>query len=152
KIHMGNCAENTAKKLSITRAQQDEYGINSYKKTAASQASGIFKSQIVPVSVPAKRKGQHDVVVSEDEEYKKVDFAKFTNLNTVFQKEGGTVTAGNASTLNDGAAAVVLASEGAAKKNSGAKPLARIVGWYDAATESIDFPIAPALAMPKVRD
>ncbi|CAL8069390.1 unnamed protein product [Orchesella dallaii] len=148
KIHMGNCGENTAKKLSISREQQDEYGMNSYKRTADAQSKGVFKSQIVPVSIPQK-KGKPDIVVTEDEEYKKVDFNKFTKLATVFQREGGTVTAGNASTLNDGAAALVLATEAAAKSVS-TKPLARVVGFADAATDPIDFPIAPALAVPKL--
>jgi acetyl-CoA C-acetyltransferase len=148
KIHMGNCGENTAKKLDISRAQQDEYGISSYKRSADASAKGIFKSQIVPVTIPGKR-GKPDTVISEDEEYKRIDFNKFTKLATVFQKEGGTVTAGNASTLNDGAAALVLATEDAAKKVS-TKPLARIVGYADAATDPIDFPIAPAFAMPKL--
>jgi acetyl-CoA C-acetyltransferase len=148
KIHMGNCAENTAKKLNIGRPEQDEYGLNSYKRSAKAYADGVFKSQIVPVSIPQK-KGKPDIVVTEDEEYKRVDFDKFTKLNPAFQKEGGTVTAGNASTLNDGAAALVLASETRAKQ-IGTKPLARIVGFYDAATDPIDFPLAPALAMPKL--
>ncbi len=143
-----NCAENTAKKHSISRAEQDEYGINSYKRSAKAVADGIFKSQIVPVTIPGKR-GKPDTVFSEDEEYKKVDFSKFPKLSTVFQKEGGTVTAGNASTLNDGAAALVVATAEAAAK-VGTKPLARIVGYQDAATDPIDFPIAPALAMPKL--
>lgn len=84
KFHMGNCGENTAKKLGISREAQDEYGMGSYKRSAKAQAEGIFKSQIVPVNVPQKR-GKPDIVVSEDEEYKKVDFSKFGKLNTVFQ-------------------------------------------------------------------
>ena len=87
--------------------------------------------------------------MTEDEEYKKVNFDKFTKLATVFQKENGTVTAGNASTLNDGAAACVLMTPQAAERH-GIKPLARIVGFTDAATDPIDFPLAPALATPKV--
>lgn len=148
KFHMGNCGENTAKKLGITRAQQDEYAISSYKKSAAAWESGILKSEIVDVTLKGKR-GKPDTIISEDEEYKKVNFDKFSKLATVFQREGGTVTAGNASTLNDGAGACVLMTAEAAERH-GVKPLARIVGFADAATDPIDFPIAPALATPKL--
>ncbi|KAK3850884.1 hypothetical protein Pcinc_042434 [Petrolisthes cinctipes] len=148
KFHMGNCGENTAKKLSISRDDQDEYGLLSYKRSAEAWAKGLIKDEIVEVRIPGKR-GKPDIVVAEDEEYKKVNFEKFKKLATVFQREGGTVTAGNASTLNDGAAALVLMTSGAAAKH-GVKPLARIVGFCDAATDPIDFPIAPALATPKL--
>lgn len=148
KCHMGNCAENTAKKLNITRQQQDEYAINSYKRSAAAYENNAFKDELVSVSVP-QRKGKPDVIFSEDEEYKKVNFEKFGKLSTVFQKENGTVTAGNASTLNDGAAALILTTSDAAQKLN-LKPLARIVAFQDAATDPIDFPIAPALAVPSL--
>ncbi|XP_015599897.1 acetyl-CoA acetyltransferase, mitochondrial isoform X2 [Cephus cinctus] len=146
KCHMGNCAENTAKKLGISREQQDEFAINSYKRSAAAYENQVFKDELVPVNVPQK-KGKPDVVFTEDEEYKRVNFEKFNKLNTVFQKENGTVTAGNASTLNDGAAALVLTTTDIAQKLN-LKPLARVVDFQDAATEPIDFPIAPALAIP----
>jgi len=81
---MGNCAENTAKKLSITRQQQDEYAISSYKRSAAAYEINAFKDELVPVNVP-QRKGKPDVIFSEDEEYKKVNFEKFSKLSTVFQ-------------------------------------------------------------------
>ncbi|XP_075226404.1 acetyl-CoA acetyltransferase 1 isoform X3 [Lycorma delicatula] len=148
KIHMGNCAENTAKKLSITREQQDEFAISSYKKSAAAYANGDISDELIPVSVPQKR-GKPNIVVTEDEEYKRVNFDKFDKLSTVFQKEGGTVTAGNASTLNDGAAALLLATPKAAD-NFKCKPIGRIIGFQDAATEPIDFPIAPAISIPKL--
>jgi len=148
KFHMGNCGENTAKKLEITREQQDEYAISSYQKSAAAWASGLLKNEITEVTIKGKR-GKPDTVISEDEEYKKVNFAKFAKLATVFQREGGTVTAGNASTLNDGAGACVLMTAAAAERH-GVKPLARIVGFADAATDPIDFPIAPAFATPKL--
>jgi len=148
KIHMGSCAENTAKKLEITREQQDEYGLNSYKLSANAYETGAIKDELIPVNVPQKR-GKPDIIISEDEEFKKVNFDKFSKLPTVFQREGGSVTAGNASTLNDGAAAVVLASEAALTKYD-LTPLARITGFADAATDPIDFPIAPALATPKL--
>lgn len=148
KIHMGNCAENTAKKLNITRQDQDQFAINSYKRSAAAYQNNAFKDELVPVKVPQK-KGKADLVFAEDEEYKKVNFEKFDKLATVFQRENGTVTAGNASTLNDGAAALILTTSDHAEK-LGLKPLARIVAFEDAATEPIDFPIAPALAVPKL--
>lgn len=148
KFHMGNCAENTAKKMNITRQDQDEFAINSYKRSAESWANKVFVPEICNVSVP-QRRGKADVVVTEDEEYKRVNFDKFGKLNTVFQKENGTVTAGNASTLNDGASALVLMTAEAAEKFK-VKPLARIVAFQDAETDPIDFPIAPALAVPKL--
>ena len=148
KCHMGNCAENTAKKYNISRDQQDEYAINSYKRSTASYENKIFQDELVPVNVPQK-KGKPDLILNEDEEYKKVDFAKFSKLNTVFQKENGTVTAGNSSTLNDGAAALVLTTANVAQKMN-LKPLARIVAFQDAATDPIDFPTAPYFAIPKL--
>ncbi|KAK6171521.1 hypothetical protein SNE40_019695 [Patella caerulea] len=146
-IHMGSCAENTARNFGITREQQDEYAIRSYTLSQKSAGDGIFKPEIVPVEIQ-KRKGD-PVRVSDDEEYKKVNFDKFKALKPVFQKEGGTVTAANASTLNDGAAALVLMSAKAAERLK-VKPLARILGFADAAMAPIDFPIAPAEAIPKV--
>ncbi|KAI1301760.1 Acetyl-CoA acetyltransferase, mitochondrial [Halotydeus destructor] len=128
--HMGNFAEGTASKLNITREDQDNYAMR----------------KIVSVSVK-KRK---DVVeVAEDEEYKKVNFEKFKSLPTVFQKVDGTVTAANASKLNDGAAACVLTSTQIAEKLN-LTPLARIVDYADAAVEPSDFPIAPVFAIRKL--
>uniref|UniRef100_A0A8C5MAA8 acetyl-CoA C-acetyltransferase n=1 Tax=Leptobrachium leishanense TaxID=445787 RepID=A0A8C5MAA8_9ANUR len=164
KIHMGSCAENTAKKLGISREEQDGYAISSYTRSKAAWDSGLLASQIAPVTISQKvtfyfhirRRGgtggvggKPDILVQEDEEYKKVDFSKFPKLKTVFQKENGTVTAANASTLNDGAAALVLLTSGAADKLN-VKPLARIVAFADSAVDPIDFPIAPAFAVPKV--
>ncbi|GBP43485.1 Acetyl-CoA acetyltransferase B, mitochondrial [Eumeta japonica] len=148
KFHMGNCAENTAKKLEITRQEQDDYAISSYKRSAAAYEAKVFADELVPVSVPQK-KGMQPLIFSEDEEYKRVNFEKFSKLATVFQKENGTVTAGNASTLNDGAAALILLTADAAQKLN-VKPLARIVGFADAECDPIDFPIAPAFAIPKL--
>lgn len=150
KIHMGNCAENTAKKLNITRQDQDNYGISSYKRSAEAWKNKVFDAEITPVKLPVK-KGKPEVVISEDEEYKKVNFDKFGSLSTVFQREGGTVTAGNASTLNDGASALVLMTAEAAEKFK-CKPLARVLGFADAETDPIDFPIAPSFAVPKLLD
>ncbi|XP_053388313.1 acetyl-CoA acetyltransferase, mitochondrial-like [Mercenaria mercenaria] len=146
KFHMGICGETTAKKFNIGREAQDAYAIRSYKLTSESSEAGIFKNEIVPVQIPQK-KGD-PVTVSEDEEYKKVNFDKVPSLKAVFQKDG-TITAANASTLNDGAGAIVLMSAKAAERH-GVKPLARILGFADAAIEPIDFPTAPAHAIPKV--
>ncbi|CAG2107211.1 unnamed protein product [Medioppia subpectinata] len=147
-IHMGVCAEKTAKKLGITRQQQDEYAINSYKRSANAANSGILAEEITPVVIAGKR-GAKETIVSEDEEYKKVNFDKFPALPTVFQRDGGTITAANASTLNDGAAAAVLMTRKACDR-FGLKPLARIVGFADAAVDPVDFAIAPAFAIPKI--
>uniref|UniRef100_A0A2R5LD24 acetyl-CoA C-acetyltransferase n=1 Tax=Ornithodoros turicata TaxID=34597 RepID=A0A2R5LD24_9ACAR len=148
KLHMGACAEQTAKKYEVTRQDQDNFAIESYKRSAAAAKAGIFAKEIAPVTIPGKR-GKPDTVVSEDEEYKKANFDKFTTVPTVFVKEGGTITAANASTLNDGAAACVLMTRQAADR-LGVKPLAKIVGFGDAAVEPVHFSIAPAFAMPKV--
>ncbi|XP_072018802.1 acetyl-CoA acetyltransferase, mitochondrial-like isoform X2 [Amphiura filiformis] len=146
-IHMGNCGEDTAKKMSISREEQDEFAVGSYKKSQAAGESGVFKKEIVPVNVPQKR-GKADMVISEDEEYNRLNFDKVKSLRSAFQKEG-TITAANASTLNDGAAAMVLMTAQAAERLK-VKPLARIVGFADAAVAPIEFPIAPAYAVPKV--
>ncbi|CAB3226670.1 unnamed protein product [Arctia plantaginis] len=148
KFHMGNCAENTAKKLNISRQQQDDYAISSYKRSAAAYEAKAFADELVPVPVPQKR-GAPPLMFSEDEEYKRVNFEKFTKLATVFQKDNGTVTAGNASTLNDGAAAMILMTAEAAQR-LGVTPIARVVGFADGECDPIDFPIAPAIAIPKL--
>uniref|UniRef100_A0A4W4FEH2 acetyl-CoA C-acetyltransferase n=1 Tax=Electrophorus electricus TaxID=8005 RepID=A0A4W4FEH2_ELEEL len=145
--HQGNCAENTAKNSSISREEQDTYAISSYTRSKAAWESGVLAKEVVPVSIP--QKGKPDVVVKEDEEWRKVDFSKVPKLKAVFQRENGTVTAANASTLNDGAAAVVLMTADAAKRLN-VVPMARIVAFADAAVAPIDFPIAPAFAVPKV--
>lgn len=145
---MGMCAENTNSVVAITREEQDAYAKRSYERAQAAQASGVLAAEIVPVTIKGTR-GKPDIVVKEDDECKKVDFEKFASLRTVFKKDGGSVTAGNASKLNDGAAAVVLMSR--AKADSlGVKPLAKIVAFGDAATQPIDFPLAPVLVMPKL--
>ncbi|KFP32898.1 hypothetical protein N325_01959, partial [Colius striatus] len=146
-IHMGNCAENTAKKFTISREEQDTYAIGSYTKSKTAWDAGILKNEIVPVTI--SKKGKPDIEVNEDEEYKRVDFSKVPKLKAVFQKENGTITAANASTLNDGAAALVLMTAEAAKRLK-VKPLARIVAFADAAVDPIDFPVAPAYAVPKI--
>jgi len=144
KFPMGNCADNTAKEMKITREQQDEYAINSYKRVAKATEDGSFKEEIVPVEVP-QRKGD-PLVITEDEEYKNVRFEKIPSLRPVFSKEG-TVTAANASTINDGASALVLMSKEKADA-LGIKPIAKIRGFGDAAQDPLWFTTAPSLAIP----
>lgn len=147
-IHMGNCAENTAAQQGIGREEQDEYAVRSYQLSAKATDDGILQKEIVPVTVTEKKK---EVTIERDEEYQRVVFDKMSTLKAVFQAKNGTITAANASTLNDGAAACVLMTRGAAEKN-GVTPLARVVGYGDAAVAPIDFPIAPVPAMQKVLD
>ncbi len=145
KFPMGNCADNTAKDLCISREAQDEYAINSYKKVAGAVENGYFKNEIVPVGVP-QRKGD-PLQIDTDEEYKNVFFDKIPGLRPVFTKEG-TVTAANASTINDGAAAMVLMSREKADA-LGIKPIAKIRGFGDAAQDPLWFTTSPALAIPR---
>jgi len=135
------------KKFGISRADQDEFAIESYKRSAKAWSDKVFDAEIVPVKIQQKRKPE--ITVSEDEEYKRVNFDKFGKLSTVFQKENGTVTAGNASTLNDGGSALVLMTAEKAEQLK-CKPLAKIVGFADAETDPIDFPIAPYFAVEKL--
>ncbi|HET8858928.1 acetyl-CoA C-acyltransferase [Marivirga sp.] len=144
KFPMGNCADHTAKEMNITREQQDEYAINSYKRVAKATEDGNFKEEIVSVEVP-QRKGD-PLVISEDEEYKNVKFEKIPSLRPVFSKEG-TVTAANASTINDGASALILMSREKADA-LGIKPIAKIRGFGDAAQDPLWFTTAPSLAIP----
>ncbi len=142
---MGVCADNTAKEMKITRQEQDAYAINSYKRSAAAWAAGKFKDEIIPVEITGKK---GDVTLfAEDEEYKNVNFDKITGLKPVFTKEG-TVTAANASTINDGAAAVILMSKEKAKE-LGITPIAKIRGFADAAQDPMWFTTTPSLAIPK---
>lgn len=146
KIHMGSCGESTAKKFEITREEQDKFATSSYVKSAEAWKNNAFKDEVIPITVAIKKK-EHQV--TEDEEYKKVKLEKIPSLRTVFQKELGTITAANASTLNDGATATLLANEQTIKRLN-LKPLARIVGFCDVATTPIDFPIAPIYATEKL--
>ncbi|GAB1347014.1 acetyl-CoA C-acyltransferase [Cloacibacterium normanense] len=145
KIHMGVCAEKCAAEYEFSREDQDNFAIQSYKRSAEAWASGKFKEEIVPVEIP-QRKGE-PIIFSEDEEYKNVNFDRIGTLPTVFQKENGTVTAANASTLNDGASALVLMSK-EKMEELGLKPLAKIVSYADAAHEPEWFTTAPAKALP----
>lgn len=146
--HMGNAAELCAKECNISREAQDEFAVESYNRAAKAWGAGDFNEEIVPVEVP-QRKGD-PIIVKEDEEYKNVKMEKIPSLRPVFQKEG-TVTAANASTLNDGASALVLMSKEKAEE-LGVKPLAKIVSYADAAQAPEWFTTAPSKAIPKALD
>ena len=142
---MGNAAELCAKECNISREAQDEFAIESYKRSAAAWAAGNFNNEIVPVEVVG-RKG--DVVLfAEDEEYKNVSFDKIPGLRPVFAKDG-TVTAANASTMNDGAAALILMSR-EKMEALGLTPLAKLTGYADAEQAPEWFTTTPSLALPK---
>ena len=142
---MGCFADATAKKYEITRQEQDDFAIQSYKRSAAAWAGGMFADEVVPVEVMDKKGNVK--VISEDEEFKNVNFDKIPTLRPVFTKEG-TVTAANASTINDGAAALVLASAQAVEKY-GLKPIAKIIAYADAEHEPEWFTTAPIMAAEK---
>jgi len=144
KVPMGTCAELCAKEYNLTREDQDNFAINSYKRSAEAWKAGRFNDEVVPVSVP-QRKGD-PIVISEDEEYKNVFLDKIAGLRPAFDKDG-TITAANASTLNDGASALILASAEAVAKY-GLKPIAKIVSYADAAHEPEWFTTAPSKAIP----
>ena len=145
-VHMGDCAELCAKEKGITRADQDAFAAESYRRALQAQAEGKFRAEIVPVEIP-QRKGA-PVVVADDEEPGRGDVAKLGGLRPAFQKEG-TVTAGNASSINDGAAALVLASAEAAAARGG-KPVARVVASAGHAQAPEWFTTAPAGAIERV--
>lgn len=145
KVHMGVCAEKCAAKYEISREDQDNFAVESYKRSANAWSEGKFKDEVVSVEIP-QRKGD-PIIFSEDEEYKAVNFDRIGTLATVFQKENGTVTAANASTLNDGASALVLMSK-EKMEELGLKPLAKIVSYADAAHEPEWFTTAPSKALP----
>lgn len=145
---MGVCADACATEYKFSREDQDAYAIQSYKRSAEAWKAGKFNNEVVPVEVP-QRRGE-PIIVSEDEEFKNIKLEKVSALRPAFTKDG-TVTAANASTINDGAAAVVLMSEEKAKE-LGIKPLATIKGYADAAHEPEWFTTAPAKALPKALD
>jgi acetyl-CoA C-acetyltransferase len=145
KTAMGVSADNTAKKYEISREEQDTFAIQSYQRAASATQNGFLKNEMVAVAVP-QRKGD-PIQLLEDEEYKNVDFAKIPSLKPVFSKDG-TVTAANASTINDGACAMVVMSEEKVKELN-VKPLARIVSFADAAQEPEWFTTTPTLAADK---
>jgi acetyl-CoA C-acetyltransferase len=146
-IHMGNCAESTAKKYKITREEQDEFAILSYKRAQESWKNNLFDEEIVPVTVKSKK---GETTVSEDEGYNRLKLEKVPTLKPAFDRSGsGTVTAANSSSFNDGASALVLVNRDLAKQyGKGKRILARICSYADAAMDPIDFPVAPAKVVP----
>ncbi len=145
KVPMGNCAELCAKEYGFSREDQDNFAVASYTKSAEAWKAGKFTNEIVAVSVP-QRKGD-PILFSEDEEYKNVFLDKIPSLRPAFDKDG-TITAANASTLNDGASALILASKVAVEKH-GLTPIAKIRSYADAAQAPEWFTTAPSLAIPK---
>ena len=145
KVHMGNCADQCADKYKISREEQDEFAIESYNKATYASNNGLFKQEIVKVNIP-QRKGD-DIIVDQDEEYKNVKLEKIPNLKPVFSKDGS-VTAANASTLNDGASALILMSEEKAKELN-LKPIAKIISYADASQEPKWFTTSPTKAINK---
>ncbi len=145
---MGVCADLCATEFKISREEQDNYAIQSYERSAKAWNEGKFANEIVPVSVPQRRGDA--IIVDKDEEFTNVKLDKIPSLNAVFTKDG-TVTAANASTINDGAAALILMSEDKAKE-LGLKPLAYIKSYADAAQEPKWFTTSPAKALPKALD
>tara|TARA_B100001250_G_scaffold130447_1_gene111192 strand:+ start:54 stop:1232 length:1179 start_codon:yes stop_codon:yes gene_type:complete len=143
-VHMGVCAEICAEKMDITKEQQDLFALKSYEKSKKAWESGFFKKEITEVVVQT-RKGDH--VINEDEEFKNINIEKFQKLRAVFKKDG-TVTAGNASTINDGAAAVILMSRDKADE-LGIKPIAQIISYADASQEPKWFTTTPTTALEK---
>ena len=145
KVHMGSCADECAKEYNISRAEQDNFAIQSYKKASDAIKNGLFENEIVEVNIP-QRKGD-DIIIKEDEEYKNIKLEKLPKLKPVFSPSG-TVTAANASTLNDGASALVLMSiEKANQLNL--KPLAKIISYADASQEPKWFTTSPTKAIQK---
>lgn len=146
-FHMGVCAETTAKKHDVSREAQDAYAIQSYQRAQEAWKAGAFADEIAPVTVKG-RKG--DTVVDTDEGYLDIKLDKVPTLKPAFIRDGtGTVTAANSSTLNDGASALVLGSRSLAQEfGAGSRVLARICSSADAAVDPVDFPVAPAKAVP----
>jgi acetyl-CoA C-acetyltransferase len=140
---MGFCADATAKKYDLSRAEQDRFAIQSYLRAAAATTEGKFANEITPVKIMGKK---GEIIINEDEEYKNVFFDKIPSLRPAFEKDG-TVTAANASTINDGASALILASKEAVKKY-GLKPIAKILSFADAEQEPQWFTTAPTIAAP----
>lgn len=143
-VPMGNCAELCAKEYKFSREDQDAFAIESYKRSAVAWTAGKFEEEVIPVEIKTKK---GNIIIKEDEEYKNVNFEKIPGLKPVFHKEG-TVTAANASTMNDGAAALVLMSKEKAE-SLGLKPLAKIISFADAAQAPEWFTTSPSLAIPK---
>lgn len=145
-FHMGVCAEETAKKYNISRQEQDAYAIQSFHRAQKAWKEGRFSDEIAPVTIKGKK---GETVIERDEGYDNLREDKVPTLKPAFVKDGGTVTAANSSTFNDGASALVLGSRDiAAEYGSGSRVLARIISSADAAVDPVDFPVAPAKAVP----
>jgi acetyl-CoA C-acetyltransferase len=143
--HMGMCAEKCATDYSISRAEQDEYAKESYRRAQMALATGVFEEEVVPVSVPQRR--GDPLVIAMDEEPNALNPEKLASLKPAFDRKNGTVTAANASSLNDGACALVLMTERFALER-GVTPLASIRGYGDAAQNPVNFTTTPSLAVP----
>lgn len=146
-FHMGICAEKTAAKHGVSREDQDQYAVQSYQRAQRAWKESRFDDEIAPVTVKGRR---GDTVVSRDEGFEDLKIEKIATLKPAFLKDGnGTVTAANSSTLNDGASALVLGSKDLAREyGTGSKALGRILSSADAAMDPVDFPVAPAKAIP----
>ncbi|KAJ5769631.1 hypothetical protein N7520_004190 [Penicillium odoratum] len=146
-FHMGICAEKTAKKYEVSREDQDEYAIRSYERAQQAWKENRFADEISPVTVKSKK---GETIIERDEGYESLRTDKLKSLKPAFLRDGtGTVTAGNASTMNDGASALVLVNKDLAREfGAGGRVLARIVSTADAAIDPVDFPVAPAKAVP----
>jgi acetyl-CoA C-acetyltransferase len=143
-VHMGVCAEKAAEKYHISREDQDAYAIRSFERARAAWKAGMFKDEIAPVTVSGR---QSNTVVTEDEGYDSLQRDKIPTLKSAFVP-GGTVTAANSSTMNDGASAVVLGNKEVARQyGHGSRVLAKIVSSADAALDPLDYPVAPAKAV-----
>lgn len=142
---MGNLADDTAKELSVTREEQDDFAVQSYQKSQKAAKEGAFSDEIVEISL--KQRGKPDLIFSTDEEITNCDEKKIRALRPAFNSDG-TVTAANASTLSDGASALILVS-GTKVSELGLRPIAKIIGWGDAAREPARFTLAPSLAIPR---
>lgn len=143
-FHMGNAAELCAKEFGISRSEQDEYALQSYARAAAATKEGKFTNELIPITI---KQGRTEIIFKADEDIYQIIPEKVAGLRPVFE-EGGTITAANASNLNDGAAAVLLASRHAVERY-GLKPLATIISYADAAKEPEKFTTAPSIAIPK---
>ncbi|KAJ0419598.1 Thiolase, N-terminal domain-containing protein [Aspergillus carlsbadensis] len=149
-IHMGSCGEIVAARMGITREIQDEYAVRSFERAQKAWAEGKFKDEVVPVPIPLPISGRTGQALERDEGYDKLQRDKIPKLKPAFAKdgEGGTITAANSSSINDGASALVLGNREIAQRyGQGSRVLSRLVSWADAALDPVDFPIAPAKAI-----
>ena len=146
-FHMGICAEHTAKNHSVSREEQDLYAIQSYERAQQAWKENKFADEIAAVTVKGKK---GDIIVDRDEGFENLRIDKLKGLKPAFLRDGsGTVTAGNASSMNDGASALILGNRDIARKyGGGSRVLARIVSSADAAVDPVDFPVAPSKAVP----